>query len=234
MTKEQDRLLNMLNDRKITKEDYRLLSAAVDKKQLFLDRCFQNIINPFKKIAGLKALLIGIVIIFVMSFLAVIANVYILSPLSILNASAILNSKMQPNVLLLLYQNIISWLGLSGLFILVAFTFKQKGIRLIDFFGTVALAKFPYLILTLTFAILQIVNPGFMHIDITQGLKIEHSMTSTLLISIMSICVIWQIVLYFHAFKESSGMTGAKLWIGFVVSIIISEMMMYPLTTIFM
>ena len=162
INKEQERLLNMLNNQKITKEDYVVLLDAIDKKQSLTDKVFQFMINPFKKLAGMQALLIGMVIIFSTAFLALIAKVYIISPLGILFANG-LKTKMPLTFGLLLYQSIVCWFGFALILYLTSLLFKQRGIRLIDFLGTVAIARFPYLIIMLLSIADRILNPAYLN-----------------------------------------------------------------------
>ena len=149
MTKDNDLLLNMLQEKKISEAEFKLLSSAIDKKPSWKDQLFTLLINPFHKIAGFYALAAGMAIIVLMSALGVIAKVYFVGILSILNASVVKNPKFQINFLMLLSQNLICWGVLSVLFMLAAKLCHQKRIRIIDFLGTVALSRFPYLIITL-------------------------------------------------------------------------------------
>ena len=63
-------------------------------------------------------------------------------------------------------------------------------------------------------------------------------MHPSLAMSAFSIIVIglfvWQIITYFYALKESSGLKGKKLMLSFIVALILGEVIASPLTTIFM
>ena len=235
-TQEKQRLADMLETKKITIDEYKLLSSALDKKVSFLNKLFSNLINPFSKIAGSHALILGLIIMLSMSVLGIIANAYFPGILSILNADVIKNPAVSLNVYLLLYQVLTSWIVLTILFIIAAKICRQKNIRLIDFFGTVAFAHYPLLILTIFISIIQLVSPGFMDVDISKGLDLTQTLSlSYASFSIIVIsCIIWQIITYFYAFKESSGLIGNKLWFGFIISIIIGFAISTPLTTVFM
>jgi len=232
--KENERLLNMLRENKITDADYKILSAALDKKSSLISSVFSLIVNPFQKIAGLYALLIGIGVIISMSYLGVIAKVYFPGPISCLNSILIKNPKMQISFFLLLYQNIISWVVLTTLFIIAAKFFRQKRIRIIDFFGTVALSRIPYLVVVAIVSIIQVLNPSFMNIDIAKGIPIHLSFTMSVFSIVLILCAIWQITTYFYALKESSGLVGKKLWVSFIVAIILGEVISSPLSMIFL
>jgi len=235
MTKEKERLLSMLKENKISEDDYKILSASLDKKtSSFVLQLFSLLINPFQRIAGLYSLLAGLVILFSMSYLGVIAKVYFPGILDCLNSSIVSNPKIPLNFFLLAYQNIVSWFVLSILFIIAAKICHQKRMRIIDFFGTVALARFPFLVLVVFLSIVRVLNPSFMDIDLTHGFQIQKSFMTPMFGTVVVICAIWQITTYFYALKESSGLSGKKLWISFISAIILGEMLSSTLTVFFL
>ncbi len=159
MTKEKERLRDMLKENKISEDDYKILSASLDKKPSFAEMMFSTLINPFQRIAGFYSLGAGLVVIFCMSYLGVVAKVYFPGILDCLNSSIVKNPKIPLSFFLLVYQNLVSWIVLTVLFIIAAKIFQQKRMRTIDFFGTVALSRFPFLILVVLLPIL-IVSEG--------------------------------------------------------------------------
>ena len=234
MLNERERLLNMLMANKISDKDFKTLSEAIEKEPSQMRRIFSMAVNPFQKIAGFYSLLIGLIIIVCMSYIGVVAKLFFPGILSSLNAAVIKNPKAPLNFFMLLYQNIVCWLVLSVIFIIFAKMFQKKRLRMIDFFGTVALSRFPILILTAFISIIQIVNPGFLNINITDGIQFQFSIMMTFFTVIVLSCVIWQIVTYFFALRESSGLSGQKLWISFIGSMIIGELVAQQITTIFL
>ena len=76
MASEKERLLNMLKENKITESDYQLLSESINKKPSRLNTVFSLIINPFQKIAGLYALIAGLMIIAFMSYVGMVGKFY--------------------------------------------------------------------------------------------------------------------------------------------------------------
>lgn len=233
MTKENERLINMLKENKISEDDYKLLSTAIDKKPSRASLIFSMLTNPFQKVAGLYALISGLIVIFFMSYLGVIAKCYSVGVIGSLNASVIKSQNIQPTFSLLLYQNLIVWLVVTLLFICFAKILQQKRLRLVDFFGTVALSRFPYLIMMIILAITRLTHQSFLDIDITKGLQLHPSILMSLFSAAITLCVIWEVVMYFYALKVSSGLTGKKLWISFIVALILGEIITSPLTMIF-
>ena len=234
MNKEKAHLMSMLKEHKISQDEYTLLLAALEKKSFFDRISSFFLINPFQKIAGVNALVWGMAVLIIMSYLGVVAKVYFPGVLSVLNASAVAHQKIEINFFLLAYQNLVAWLVLSGMFLMSAKIFQQKRVRLVDFLGTVALARFPYLVLTLLMSIIRVVNPGFLAIELNKGVSLQPSIAMSAFSAVVICLFIWQIATYFYALKESSGLIGKKLWLGFIVSLILSECIASPLTTIFM
>jgi len=234
MKHEKERLMTMLKDNKISQDDYNLLLGAIKKRSFFSKMSSSLLLNPFQKIAGGKALGIGIVILLCISYLGVIAKVYFLDPISIINSSAVLKQAVEINFLFLAYQNIVSWLVLALLFRISAKVLQKKKTRMIDFLGTVALARFPGLLITIVCSILRVFNPGFLEIDLTKGLHMHVSFGEMVFGITVTILTVWQIITYFYALKESSGLDGKKLWIGFIVSLITACFIGQLLTTLVM
>lgn len=233
MTEEKQRLLNMLKENKISQEEYQLLSASLDKKSSAAIALFSFLMNPFQKVAGIYALITGLIILICMSYVGVLANVYFPGILQVLNGVVVKNPKIALSFHLLLYQILVSWLVLAALFFLAARMFQQKKLRLVDFFGTVALARFPYLIVTLFTWMMRVLNPTLMNVDITKGVQMHPSLTASFVGIFIYLCVLWQIATYYYALKVSSGLTGKKIWISFIVTIVLGEAITQPLTTIF-
>lgn len=233
MTEEKNRLRNMLKENKITKEEYTLLSASLDKKSSFAASLFWFLVNPFQKIAGFYALVTGLIIFICMCYFGVLANVYFPGILQVLNGVVVKNPKTPLSFQLLLYQIFVSWLVLVALFYIAAKIFQQKKLRLLDFFGTVALSRFPYLVMTIFTLIMRILEPTFMNLDITKGVQMHPSILASFVSIFIYFCVLWQIATYYYALKISSGLAGKKLWISFIVAILLGEAITQPLTSIF-
>ena len=222
MTKENERLDTLLRDKKITQDEYKLLSKALVKKT-GLKLFFSLMINPYQKVAGSVALGLGAGVIVLISYLGSIAKIYFPGLLGILNSSIIKNPSIGTDFHFLLFQNGVIWLVLTILYIVVAKICQQKSVRIIDFMGTIALSRFPYLLLTGFLAIMRIVDPRFVDVGMENGLQLKLSLLALLFSSVVIVCAVWHIATYFFALKESSGLSGKKLWISFIACILIGE-----------
>ncbi|MFA6409425.1 MAG: hypothetical protein WCW01_04550 [Gammaproteobacteria bacterium] len=234
MKNEKERLNAMFQEKKISEADYKLLSAALEKKVSPINTTFSLLMNPFQKIAGLPALTLGLIVILAMSYLGTIAKVFFPGVLNLVNSSSVVSHKIPFSFLLLTYQNLVSWLAVTIIFLITARIWQQKRIRIIDFFGTVALSRFPFLILIILLSIIQIFHPSTLARDASKGWYPLHPTLMMDMVHLaVDVCAIWQITIYFSALKESSGLTGKKLWLSFIAAMIAAEAIAEPLTMIF-
>lgn len=228
------RLSKMLKENKISPEDHAILTTALRKKSLFNKIQATFLLNPFQKIAGFKALFLGLITLVLVSILGIKAKLFFLGPLSTINASVLAKQNIDNLFGFLLYQNVVCWLVLVTVLMITTKILQKNQVRIIDFLGTVALARFPTLIVTLYVLMLRIWYPSLLEVDLSKGYPLHYSFGQVLLGIPILIIAIWQVILYFYAFKESSGLRSKKLWLGFIVAIILSESIAQPLTTWFM
>ena len=183
-----------------------------------------NIFNPFIKIAGIKALLIGLVFIAATIVLGYYSKTRIDGIFDIHNVKDI-------TIWISLSDSILSWLSSCIIFYLVAISFSSSKVRLIDISGTLALARFPML-----FAVIA----GFGMRDnkfsdfLIASFKAEDSIVEFsnsemyifILIALVSVFLaIWTVVLIFNAYKISSNIKGQKLTFSFILALILSEVL---------
>lgn len=226
---EKQRLLAMLHDNKITEEDFKILSAALDNKPSRLMSIFHFLINPFQKIAGIRALFIGITLVLLVSYVGFRANIYFVNILSYDPASWFSHPKTPYTYLFLLYQNTVCVLSLSLSYLLFAKIFKQKRLRVLDFFSTVTLAQLPYLIGLILFLWLTTFDPA----AASKSAQFHPNLLSSLQSALNSITSVWLITVWFYALKESSGLSGNKLWISFIGSLVLAATLSTVLNMIF-
>lgn len=232
MSNERERLLTMLRENKISEEEYQLISGTLKKESTRFNRVFSFLMNPFQKIAGVKALLGGMVIFLAMASLGVKARLYFPGVLSCLNADVVKSASLHPTFYVLMYQLLVGWAVMVALFMACTLAFRQKGTRIIDFLGTIALARFPSLIMTVFLLAIRIVNPSVMDIDLSKGLPIHTPIMMAIFFEIPIVLLfMWQTATYFYALKESSGLVGKNLWISFMGSMVLGEVIAGSLAT---
>ncbi len=222
MNKEKERLLDLLHQNKITETDYKLLLEALDKNSR-IQKVFNFLINPFQKIAGIYALIMGISIILIMSYLANNISIHFPGLLSyIYTRPANGMIKVTPiTYLIIVSQNLISCLTLSIALFISAKILRQNGLRFIDFIGTIMLSRFSYFTVTVIFYIIYQINSTILDSSDQSIYTIDKIFVMLIVFS----GLIWQIILFFNAYKESSGLTGNKLWRSFIVTLLISQLL---------
>lgn len=233
MNKEELKLLAMFKENKISSSEYQMLLTALNKQSFCTQIENSWFINPFQKIAGFKALLLGLVVLVIMSLVGTYAGVYFDGILGYMMPYHL--KAMKPNFLLLVYQNIVAWLVLSLVFLSMAILLKQKRIRVIDFFGTVLLARVPILISLLFNLFLKYYNPDlFKADDLSKGIELHLTLANTFSWLVFMGTLAWVLMTYLFAFKESSGTEGKKLWIGYITSIVLGNILALILTRWFL
>lgn len=221
--KNQEQLAKMLKENKISQEDHDLLLGAMDKdKQSYFSK--QNLsllVNPFQKIAGVKALALGLIILLVVSFLSAIGT----GSLSISSAGFVQHHTTNPSLFSLIRQYFAFWFIFSVCFALTATLFRKK-IRLVDFFGTFAFAYYPSILSAAITAITQSINPNFLASfkEIATQTPPLFSPSTIAYIIIVMFFQVWQIATLFYAFKESSGLTSKKLGWGFAITYLLTSL----------
>ena len=233
MKKEQDRLLNMRNEKKISEQDYNLLLDALNKPSFCTQVENSIFMNPFQRIAGLKSLCMGIVLMVIMSVVGSYANMYYDGAFGAIYTIN-LKTPIPPNFFLLLYQNVVIWIILSLFFLITAKVLRQKNIRAIDFFGTVALSRYPILVLMIFNITADFLDPSFLNQDFSKGIELHLTWIGTINNLIFSLCYIWQIMTYFFALKVASGLEGRRLWGGFIVAIALGDIVSMIFTRLFL
>ncbi len=234
MNTEKTRLERMLKENKIPQDDYTILLKSLKRKSFFTKLQSSFWLNPFQKIAGFKALIIGVLVLVVTSYVGIKAKLYYLGPLSVINASVLAKQTISHPFLFLLYQNVVSWLVLAILFMVAAKILQKNKMRMIDFLGTVSLAMFPMLLVTLYTYLIRLFYPSILEFDMSKGYPIHFTANQYILTIPILAFIIWQSILCFFALQESSGLNGKKLWWGFLGSLIFASMIAQPLTTLFM
>ncbi len=181
----------------------------------------KKFLNPFVYIAGGYSLLIGLLIIFCTSVISYYSNIHFPDILSVKTSS-------DYPVLYYLIQNIANWLVISTVLYLFAIVFSKSKIRLIDIYGTQALARFPYLFAALIgfsnvldkfgqYILWQLLEQGEPVVMSAGAITI-----AIVLIVVTLFLTVWLVAMMFNAFKVAANIKGSKLIITFIIGLILS------------
>ncbi|HET8573193.1 MAG TPA: YIP1 family protein [Edaphocola sp.] len=163
--------------------------------------------NPFKKLAGSKALGIGLAILLVTAVIAGFSHCHF---------DGALDAHMGADLPAWVYylEALIAW-GITALvFYLTGVIFSTSKIRLVDVLGTTALARYPFFFMAIL---------GFGMPEPTSSVGLPFANTY-IVISLLSVLIaIWNIALLYHAFSVSCNLKKSKGVKAFIVALIVAE-----------
>lgn len=163
--------------------------------------------NPFKKLAGGKALSIGITILLLTAFVASFSYCHFDGALD-----AHVGAKMPMFIYYL--EPWIAWGVTALVFYLTGVIFSASKIRLVDVLGTTALARYPFFFMAIASFAMPKLSP-----DELPPLTLAFVIVSLLMV----LMVIWNIALLYHAFSVSCNLKKNKgIW-AFVAALIVAE-----------
>jgi hypothetical protein len=175
--------------------------------------------NPFERIAGLKALFFGMVLMLVGAVMAVICNARFDGVLDLHFATG--ESNLKPFT-----DQLFNWVILTLVFYLAALVSGARP-RLVDIAGTFALARAPFTLLPLinVSGFISDISVRLMSMEKRQEFPLSTGETVPFvaLICLVLLAAIWLVVLYFKAYKTCSNLKGGKLTLSFISALIISE-----------
>ncbi|MCH7409483.1 hypothetical protein MM239_08760 [Belliella sp. DSM 111904] len=192
---------------------------------------FKKLTNPFTYIAGKKSLLIGLLVIFATSIVAFYSNTYFPDIISV---------KMGVDLSLIsgVTQNFLNWIVVSLLFYLAAISLSKSKIRIVDIFGTQALARIPYFFVSLiSFSeVIDLYGKYLLWVYMKHGEPIEITMVqksiAVFFLFVSLLLTIWLVTLMFNAYKVAANLKGARLIASFIVIMIISMVVLTYLSPI--
>ncbi|MEO6850651.1 MAG: hypothetical protein ABI166_08470 [Mucilaginibacter sp.] len=164
--------------------------------------------NPFTHIAGIQALILGTIILFVTVTGAYYSNMHF---------NGAIDAHFGPHEAFVIYllEQVIAWSCPVVLFYLLAFILSSSNFRFIDIAGTIAIARTPMLLIV----VLAFLSKG--HIQ-----TLNHGTVDSIIMVIgllMLLPVIWMITLMYNAFTVSFNLKGTKAIVGFIGGLILAE-----------
>ena len=164
--------------------------------------------------AGFQSFFIGLLLLVVMAYCATIAETHYPNLVSFIS-SAELNRK--PKFFEILIELLIQCTILAFFFYFFARFVQKYKVRFIDFLGTVYFSRFPYFVLTIYIMIIRMFYPQIL------SRPQDISLLADIMFIILYLGIAWQFITYFFAFKESSGLKDTKLWIGFILCLVLAS-----------
>lgn len=186
------------------------------------NRLSQWLFNPFRFIAGFKALLLGLAIILISAFVGSFGNTHFDGVLDV-------HIGFEAPLWFFFAEGLIDWICMVIPLFFFGLIVSRSSFRMIDVFGTQALARWPYLI---TAAVLfpdanrKVIV--YLMSKLTQTAPVAainyvdvFVFAFAMLLTILM--VIWMVALMYRAYAVSCNIKGARAIITFIVSLIGAE-----------
>lgn len=174
----------------------------------------QILFNPFRTIGGTKALWIGWVIMLVTAGVSIFSQCHFDGAIDI-------HIGRDTSTIVYFLEPLVDWSVLTLIFYVAGRLLSTSAIRWVDYAGTVALARFPYLLAALiAFSVPELDPQSLMNITDLDSFTLVSLMISSILIVSISI---WMIALLYRAFAISGNLRGRRAVWGFIIALLISE-----------
>ncbi|MDR2968822.1 MAG: YIP1 family protein [Tannerellaceae bacterium] len=172
-------------------------------------------LNPFVKIAGVKALLWGLT-----GMIVSVAVAYY----SDFHYHGLMHFGAAPNDSLLCYavEHAVVWIIPALIFYIGGLILSKSNIRIVDVAGTVAFAQLPFILMNLFFLLppMQQLNRIDFNLPPMEILKQPDILFGLWLSLVSVIFLVWVLVWMFNALKISCNLKGKKLGILYAVAVI--------------
>lgn len=178
--------------------------------------------NPFYYVAGLNSLAAGLVAILLTS---------VIGSFSASHFDGVLDFHTGFNVPFWLYiaEGLIDWIIMGGVLCIAGFVISKSRFRVIDVFGTQALARVPALITAAAallpgyrlFSTAIAYQPG--NFAVVAAADPTGFKSFIVMMFVVITMTVWMVMLMYRAFAVSCNVSGAKAVVAFIVSIIVAE-----------
>ena len=171
-----------------------------------------QLFNPFHKIAGYKAFVLGTLIAALTIFVSLYSH-------SLFDGVIDFHKASYTNYWPYLTFYLISWICLIFYFGLAGILWSRTKFRWIDLVGTTLLSRFPLLIV----AILAFAIPFYNHEQLSDISKIHFSVSFLIASGISLLCIIWTVALYYNSYRVSLNIKGARAVWSFITVLVLAE-----------
>ena len=182
----------------------------------------QWLFNPFRFVAGFKALLLGLIIIALTSLLGSLSNTHFDGTLDV-------HTGTPAPLWLFIAEGLINWLSIALPLYFFGLILSRSSPRFIDVLGTQALARWPYLLTSLVMMppsnkrIIQYFMSLTMQGNAADQLNYLDMTIFIFAMLVTILMVVWMVALMYRAYSLCCNIKGAKAVISFIVSLIGAE-----------
>ena len=182
--------------------------------------------NPFKYIAGWRALLIGLLIIVGIGLAGYASNIHFDGVLDI-------HIGAEAPLWFFITEGIVAWLCLSVVLAVTGLIVSPSSFRMLDLFGTQALARSPgvlVVLMMLIFPIRESIDKVTAQLTQAGGKAnptLDIATADAILFGLMMVVALtviaWTVLLMYRAYAVSCGISGVRAIGSFIVSLITAE-----------
>lgn len=178
--------------------------------------------NPFMYAAGSKALIIGLLAIAATAYIGSLGNVHLDGVLD-------LHIGAQSPLWLFLSEGFINWFSLAMLLTIGGLILKGTSFRVVDIFGTQALARWPMLFSAIAGALPANQRVTAELIKLAQNPNQPLSLPPVdivifaLAIIIIIVMLVWMVALMYQGYAVSCNLKGARAVISFILILLVAE-----------
>jgi hypothetical protein len=179
--------------------------------------------QPFEKIAGSKALLIGLVVIIATGIAGFFGRIHLDGIIDMHGSPA------QMPLWIYILEGILNWLVLSVCLLIPGAIISKTQYRVIDIFGTIAFARWPFLpmIILMMLVPMDTVTQYFLYEYLSIGEKVQPTTMEFILFAVFSLVMllvlILVIVLFYRAYSISFNVKGTKAVVSYAIAFVVAE-----------
>jgi hypothetical protein len=201
-----------------------MTEITTDTKTAADGRLCQRLFNPFRFVAGYKALLSGLVIILASAFIASFGNTNFDGVLDV-------HTGLEAPMWFFFAEGLINWICMAVPLFFFGLIVSRSSFRAIDVLGTQALARGPYLIAAVVMLpdanrrIGEYLTAKFTQNAPTVGINYIDALIFAFALIVIILMAVWMVALMYRAYAVSCNIKGARAIITFIVSLIGAEVL---------
>jgi len=201
-----------------------MTEITTDTKIAAGSRLCQRLFNPFRFVAGYKALLSGLVIILATAFVASLGNTDFDGVLDV-------HTGLEAPLWFFFAEGLINWACMAVPLFFFGLIVSRSSFRAIDVLGTQALARGPYLIAAVVMLpdgnrrIGEYLMAKFTQSAPPVAINYIDALIFAFAVIVIIMMAVWMVALMYRAYAVSCNIKGAKAIITFIVSLIGAEVL---------
>ncbi len=187
-------------------------------------RLSQWLFNPFRFVAGFKALLLGLVIMLISGFIGSLSNTHFDGVLDV-------HTGAEAPLWFFFAEGIINWVCMVVPLFFFGLIVSRSSFRIVDVFGTQALARWPYVVTAIVMLpkanqrVIAYLMSKLNQAAATSAVSSADVFVFVFAMIVVVLMVIWMVALMYRAYAVSCNIRGAMAVVTFIVSLAGAEVL---------